>query len=409
MKGFAVKASCLVVLTLVTTVTVVLLRYSRNVPTENRYISSTAIVFSEILKVIVCLLALFYMSGFHLCETVRIFYTDVLTNWEETSKLLLPSALYTAQNNLLFIALSHLNAATYQRFKILTTALFSVLLLDKKLGPWQWCSLVVLMIGVTLVQLDPEDLKQEAVNSTSSTVVGLVCVVIASLSSGLAGVYFERLIKMGNNTKAVPPGLTIRNLQMGITSVLFGVLASFYNDSDEILKRGVFAGYNHLTWCVILLQPSFSLRILEINVAALGGLIVAITIKYTDNILKGFATSFSIILSAVCSYAFLGDLSLSSFFLTGASLVIAATFLYGIRAPAPLKQEPQKSLRRFVVGTVALPCGNVMFLMSNMFETYFHDDDDDNVQSTVVRLRLPLASRHRSIEGEKRKLIKVAY
>jgi UDP-sugar transporter A1/2/3 len=60
------------------------------------------------------------------------------------------------QNNLLFIALSNLDAATYQvtyQLKILTTALFSVLMLGKKLDSCKWVSLVILMAGVSFVQV----------------------------------------------------------------------------------------------------------------------------------------------------------------------------------------------------------------------------------------------------------------
>lgn len=71
-------------------------------------------------------------------------------------KLLIPAGLYTLQNNLLFVALSNLDAATYQvtyQLKILTTALFSVLMLGKKLDSIKWVSLVILMLGVSLVQV----------------------------------------------------------------------------------------------------------------------------------------------------------------------------------------------------------------------------------------------------------------
>ena len=62
-SNFHVKAVCLVVLTFVTTVTVVLLRYSRSVPVATRYISSTAIVISELIKVFACVVAVFVTSG----------------------------------------------------------------------------------------------------------------------------------------------------------------------------------------------------------------------------------------------------------------------------------------------------------------------------------------------------------
>jgi UDP-sugar transporter A1/2/3 len=74
----------------------------------------------------------------------------------ETMKLLIPAGLYTLQNNLLFLALSNLDAATYQvtyQLKILTTALFSALVLGKKLDSLKWTSLVLLMAGVSLVQV----------------------------------------------------------------------------------------------------------------------------------------------------------------------------------------------------------------------------------------------------------------
>jgi UDP-sugar transporter A1/2/3 len=62
--------------------------------------------------------------------------------------------LYAIQNNLLFIALSYLNAATYQvtyQLKILTTALCSVFMLGKRIDKHQWFSLCMLATGVALV------------------------------------------------------------------------------------------------------------------------------------------------------------------------------------------------------------------------------------------------------------------
>ncbi len=45
----------------------------------------------------------------------------------------------------------------------------------------------------------------------------------------------------------------------------------------------------------------------QLCVQALGGLVVAAVMKYADNILKGFATSVSIVCSSVTSYFFLMD------------------------------------------------------------------------------------------------------
>ena len=45
--------------------------------------------------------------------------------------------------------------------------------------------------------------------------------------------------------------------------------------------------------------------------AAFGGLVIALVMKYADNIIKAFATSISIVFSSIVSYAFLNDLVIS--------------------------------------------------------------------------------------------------
>ena len=88
---------------------------------------------------------------------------------------------------------------TYQ-LKILTTALFSVFILNKALVKLQWLSLFMLFIGVSMVQLQPthqssshakdnasdETVQQEKVTQ-QSPVLGLVAVILSSLCSGFAG------------------------------------------------------------------------------------------------------------------------------------------------------------------------------------------------------------------------------
>ena len=65
-----------------------------------------------------------------------------------------------------------------------------------------------------------------------------------------------------------------------------------------------------------------------VDLNATGGLLVAMVIKYADNILKGFATSLAIILTSVVA-VFLFGLTLSLQFIAGAAFVIASVFLYG--------------------------------------------------------------------------------
>ena len=97
---------------------------------------------------------------------------------------------------------------TYQ-LKILTTALFSVAMLHKKLSLNQWFSLLCLMIGVTLVQWPQESIHNHQHNddSKSNALIGLIAVILSCFSSGFSGVYFEKLIKFSNQS------LWVRNIQ----------------------------------------------------------------------------------------------------------------------------------------------------------------------------------------------------
>ena len=93
-----------------------MMRYSRtqNLTDKQMYIASTAVVFAEIFKVLACLAIIFYGSRYRWSFFVKQVREEVLDKPWETLKLAVPSGLYTIQNNLLYVALSNLDAATYQ-------------------------------------------------------------------------------------------------------------------------------------------------------------------------------------------------------------------------------------------------------------------------------------------------------
>ena len=200
---------------------------------------------------------------------------------------------------------------TYQ-LKILTTAGCSVLLLGRRLSHRQWISLLVLVAGVALVQSPTVANTQPG---KQDSVVGLLAVLVACCSSGFAGVFYERLVK-----QSCQPSMVIRNLQLGLFSLIFSFSTMLAYNWTDILELGIFYGYTSSVVAVICLQ-------------AFGGLVVAATIKYADNILKGFATSVSIIVSGLVSWLLLDDLSPGPAFLAGACLVLAASLLYSLQNP----------------------------------------------------------------------------
>ncbi|XP_017327418.1 solute carrier family 35 member A3b [Ictalurus punctatus] len=305
------KHASLWVLVLQTTSLVLTMRYSRTLQSEGpRYLASSAVVFSEILKILTCTLLVFSINSFSIGRLNQVLKEEIIQKPLDTMKLAIPSGIYTLQNNLLYVALSNLDAATYQvtyQLKILTTALFSVSMLGKRLSVSQWLSLLVLMTGIAFVQW-PSHSEKEMV--AGSQIIGLLAVLFACFSSGFAGVYFEKILKETNQS------VWIRNIQLGLFGLLFGLIGVFAQDGEKVRESGILQGYNNVTWAVVILQ-------------AVGGLVVAAVIKYADNILKSFATSGSIMLSTFISYFWMQDFYPTSLFFVGAVLVIIATFLYG--------------------------------------------------------------------------------
>ena len=93
---------------------VLIMRYSRTEHGEKVYLASTAVFLTEILKFTICMLVVSYNSGFDFFTIADTLHTEIISKAHETVKLSIPSILYTIQNNLLFVALSHLDAATFQ-------------------------------------------------------------------------------------------------------------------------------------------------------------------------------------------------------------------------------------------------------------------------------------------------------
>jgi hypothetical protein len=92
-----------------------------------------------------------------------------------------------------------------------------------------------------------------------------------------------------------------------------------------VIARGFFYGYNPVVVSVIVLQvhcPHLTSPLLtSLSLSppqAIGGLVVAVVVKYADNILKGFAASFSLITSLLLCYFILDDFVPSLAFFTGA-------------------------------------------------------------------------------------------
>jgi UDP-galactose transporter len=322
------------------------MHYSRVTPviSGRRYFPSTAIFLVEVIK----LLASLSVASYDIWEAhpsqpasqlLRRLSRSVFTR--DSWKLAIPAALWTLQNSIVYVAVSNLDPATFQvtyQLKILTTVLFSILMLGKKISARQWLALVLLAAGVAVVQTDgplvalsslvaeaqsrltvlvaprthlighladaasmpgesgADTLPQSGhgaiqtdplvapLRATMDASRGLAAVVAASVISGLTGVYFEKVLK---DTAATAATLWTRNVQLAFFSLFPALVGGvLWQDGLEIARSGFFVGYSRLVWAMIFLQ-------------ALGGIVVAVCIAHTDNIAKNFAASISIVCSCL--------------------------------------------------------------------------------------------------------------
>ncbi|KAF8343861.1 nucleotide-sugar transporter-domain-containing protein [Cantharellus anzutake] len=220
-------------------------------------------------------------------------------------KLSIPAILYVVQNNLQFVAASNLDPAAFQviyQVKILTTAAFSVLLLRKRISTRKWISLLFLAIGVGIVQIqsgsksvsassivrspptlpnstifinvDPgQTIEPVTVHTTEKPLThemnrfkGFLAVSFACITSGLAGVYFEMVLKGSRSD------LWVRNLQLSLFSLIPALVPIIYNSSPNAGIRfplNLFHHFGFWAWATVLVQVA-------------GGLITAvITLTFT--------------------------------------------------------------------------------------------------------------------------------
>lgn len=155
---------------------------------------------------------LFLSLSLSLREFIGVFHQQIWNNKMDSVMTGLPAFLYTIQNNLVYLAISNLDAAVFQvtvQIKILTTALFTVIMLNRSLKFTQWIALFVLFVGVSIIQIQNVKSSGSDVDAQKNALFGLVCVILACVLSGLAGVYFEKILK---NSKT---SIWVRNIQLG--------------------------------------------------------------------------------------------------------------------------------------------------------------------------------------------------
>ena len=129
--------------------------------------------------------------------------------------------------------------------------------MQRKFSVKKWSALILLTLGVSIVQISGSKDSTASESEKNNRFIGLVAVLCAACTSGFSGVYFEKILK-GSTTS-----LWIRNVQMGLPSVIIAFLTVYVKDSVAVAENGFLGGYSSIVWTVVSVQ-------------AIGGLIVAV-------------------------------------------------------------------------------------------------------------------------------------
>jgi len=330
------KLILLILMVLQNSSAVLLGRYARtSVPENELFNVNHLVVITEVGKLIFSSILEFVVTNGALLKSVK---ENVIDDPLGALKISVPALLYLIQNTLLYVALSNLAAPLFQvtyQGKLVTTAIVSVIMLDRKYTSRQWVCLVIISIGVAIVVLgERKEAEKQVDQNTQSIFVGLTSVTVACLCSALAGVYFEKVLKKATTNKdgvARPPvSMWMRNMQLAFFSIVIGVSQTIFVAGDTE-KKPYFHGFNTSVWILVLLQAG-------------GGMLVAAVIKYADNVLKGLATGVSVVVASAFSAIFF-NVKLTEQFGFGSCMILVSVYYFSNNLPKCLnKAGKEKSI-----------------------------------------------------------------
>ncbi|QQP36183.1 UDP-galactose translocator, partial [Caligus rogercresseyi] len=179
------------------------MRYGRT-RSGDMFFESTAVLMAEVVKMITCLWLVFNgEAGRNLGAWKRSLWDTIVINWADTLKVCIPSLIYLLQNTLLYTAAEN---------------------------------------------LDLSDAKEtSSVSGEQNRVKGFMAATTATVLSGFAGIYFEKILK-GSDVS-----VWMRNVQLSMLSIPLGIFTAFVRHGDDIASKGFFFGYDlYVIYLVVL-------------------------------------------------------------------------------------------------------------------------------------------------------------
>lgn len=281
------------------------------------YISVTVTFLIEVLKLLLCVLALAVSGESALPANLSL---------RESLYYAVPSFLYMIDNNLTYVILRFVDPATLSvlwNLKILTTAVLFRFVLKRRLSEIRKIAIALLLLGVVTSQSDhlkkehPAGMKamgdDAAVAADDSekpenVVFGIALVLVAVTISSCASVFTEWAFKRKGSCSFL-----WQNAQLYVYGILFNGVGLLF-EASTISASGFFSGYNNWTLAVIVVN-------------CVGGLCMGAILKYLDNIACVYSHAIAMMLTMFFSMLFFA-FSPSLEFGCGLSVLLISMYLY---------------------------------------------------------------------------------
>lgn len=226
-------------------------------------------------------------------------------------------------------AISNLDGILFlitSQLKVVTTAYFSWLMKGTRINLVQKSALVLLTLGTTIVQLSSISSPNNGEHEGNG-ILGLLAVILATISSGFAGIFFECSLHSKNSQEEKDdelPIIWLLNIYLAVSGMFFSAVLMLIFDGPILREKGLFHGYNVFTFLLAVLM-------------ALCGFIIAYIVKYADSIIKGFASALCIVTSGIIMDSLSPNPgnSLTLDKLLGGSMVVSSILMYSY----PLRVE----------------------------------------------------------------------
>mmetsp|Transcript_7808 Transcript_7808/g.11827 ORF Transcript_7808/g.11827 Transcript_7808/m.11827 type:complete len:624 (-) Transcript_7808:34-1905(-) len=287
---------------------VILLRFVRDEDGEYTFNPVSVIVLTELCKFLLSFIFHCYSEGYGSQSSISKVFYELRSHWTQGKFFAVPALIYAVYNSLLFFNLKNFDPTAYKvliNIRILWSGLLFQIFFGKKLGVRRWAALCLLAIACAINQIN-DDFE---LNVPLTAFIG---VIVQSFTSSLGGVYSEFYLKKQNKLS-----MNVKNIYLYGFSVVFN-LAWIVVGQPSIVTNPAqfFQGFSGFVVLIVFL-------------GSFAGFSTALFLRYLNLILKEYAHSGELFLTAFLSWMFFGtELNwrvLASIFLVSVSVIIYNT------------------------------------------------------------------------------------